>query len=271
LLLLAGGMLSAGMLYAILLDAVHVASFSIASLRPAIFVPAAAVLRIGFAMGLTNFGLWALAFVFPFALEDARFRALRRNNFAPQPSCPAALPSRAPLPAQHAQRHRCAGDRGPERGRRLLAALGDCCRLAPRPGACRRWGTRSDWLRHYRTLESGTRAASRSLDIGAGRAWAPPRLLPPAAVETRCSTAPGARERRPIDSPGEVVDREEAVCTVEDNGWECGREERPGASAALGAAAAALQYAERGQLPARIFLKQDAVDLEGESRSRRPQ
>src|SRR5712692_2294050 len=75
--LLIGGVISAGTLYALLLGAAHLASFSIAALRPETGAWAtSAALRIGFAMGLTNFGLWALAFVFPFALEDARFRAL---------------------------------------------------------------------------------------------------------------------------------------------------------------------------------------------------
>src|SRR5882762_5308675 len=78
--LLAGGMLSAGALYALLLEAMHLASFPLPMLRPVMSVGTPAALRIGFAMGLTNFGLWALAFVFPFALEDARFRGLEAQQ-----------------------------------------------------------------------------------------------------------------------------------------------------------------------------------------------
>ena len=62
--LLAGGMLSAGALYALLLEAMHLASAPFPILRPAMSVSTISALRIGFAMGLTNFGLWALAFVF---------------------------------------------------------------------------------------------------------------------------------------------------------------------------------------------------------------
>src|SRR5260370_25490024 len=72
LVLVIGGMLSAGTLYALLLYGMHFVSLSLAMLRPAAGEWAtSAALRVGFAMGLTNFGLWALAFVFPFALEDA--------------------------------------------------------------------------------------------------------------------------------------------------------------------------------------------------------
>jgi len=85
LVLLIGGALSAGTLYALLLYAMHLASLSIAMLRPGTGAWAAsAALRIGFAMGLTNFGLWALAFVFPFALEDARIRALEAQQLRTQ-------------------------------------------------------------------------------------------------------------------------------------------------------------------------------------------
>src|SRR5256886_3564002 len=62
LVLLVGGMLSAGTLYAVLLYAVHRAAFSFAASPPMLGARtgAATALRVGFAMGLTNFGLWAL-------------------------------------------------------------------------------------------------------------------------------------------------------------------------------------------------------------------
>src|SRR5207245_11448245 len=82
LVLLVGGRLSAGALYAVLLYAVHRAASSFAALplMRGAWTGAAAALRVGFAMGLTNFGLWALAFVFPFALDAARFRALEARQ-----------------------------------------------------------------------------------------------------------------------------------------------------------------------------------------------
>src|SRR6202171_3360493 len=66
LVLLIGGVLSAATLFATLLYAMHLASYSIPIFRPETGPWAtSAALRIGLAMGLKNFGLWALAFVFP--------------------------------------------------------------------------------------------------------------------------------------------------------------------------------------------------------------
>jgi hypothetical protein len=253
LLLLAGGMLSAGTLYAILLDAVHVASFSIASLRPAIFVPAAAVLRIGFAMGLTNFGLWALAFVFPFALEDARFRALEAQQLRTAAEL-ARLRS-------HLEPHfllntlnaiAALATEDPSAARRLLAALGDLLRDSLRDqGAMQTLGDQIDWLRHYAHILEERHAGRLAFhwNLGAGtRTALLPRLLLQPLVENAVQHGALARENGGrIEVRAEVVDARKLVCTVEDNGLGMpDGKKRPGAFGLHSVQRRlALQYAER--------------------------
>src|SRR5438105_2852142 len=97
--LLAGGMLSAGALYALLVEAMRLASSPLPILRPMMSVGTPAALRIGFAMGLTNFGLWALAFVSPFALADARVRPLEAPPLGSASELgPPVWPPERPLP-----------------------------------------------------------------------------------------------------------------------------------------------------------------------------
>src|SRR5882724_4265279 len=183
LLLLAGGMLSAGTLYALLLDAVHVASFSLPILRPATGEPATAfVLRIGFAMGLTNFGLWALAFVFPFALEDARFRALEAQQLRTAAEL-ARLRSHLEPPF-------------------LLNTLNAIAALATEDPIEERHAGR---LAFQWNLGGGTRTALL------------PRLLLQPLVENAVNHGALAREDGGrIEVRAEVVDAKKLVCTVED-------------------------------------------------------
>ena len=253
LVLLAGGMLSAGTLYAMLLDAVHVASFSIASLRPASVVDTAAVLRIGFAMGLTNFGLWALAFVFPFALEDARFRALEAQQLRTAAEL-ARLRS-------HLEPHfllntlnaiAALATEDPSAARRLLAALGDLLRDSLRDqGAMQTLGDQIDWLRHYAHILEERHAGRLAFywNVGAGtRTALLPRLLLQPLVENAVQHGALARENGGrIEVRAEVVDAKKLVCTVEDNGLGMhDGKKRPGAFGLHSVQRRlALQYAER--------------------------
>src|SRR5229473_7664500 len=148
LVLVIGGMLSAGTLYALLLYGMHFASLFIAMLRPAAGEWAnSAALRIGFAMGLTNFGLWALAFVFPFALEDARFRALEAQQLRTAAEL-ARLRSHLEPHFLLNTLNAIAGltTEDPRAARRLLASLGDLFLHSRDESEMQPLGEQIDWL-----------------------------------------------------------------------------------------------------------------------------
>jgi len=79
------GAIVSGLFFAGLLWTTRAATLSIATLRPH-YGPwgGVDVLRVGFAMGVTSFAVWALAFVFPFAVEDAHVRALEADKLRSQ-------------------------------------------------------------------------------------------------------------------------------------------------------------------------------------------
>ena len=79
------GALTAGLFFAGLLSATRAATFSFApQLVHSEPYGEGDVLRVGFAMGLTYFALWALAFVLPAVAEDARVRALEADKLRTQ-------------------------------------------------------------------------------------------------------------------------------------------------------------------------------------------
>jgi signal transduction histidine kinase len=254
LLLLIGGMLSAGTLYALLLSAAHFVSLSIPALRPATGEWAsAAAFRIGFAMGLTNFGLWALAFVFPFALEDARFRALEAQQLRTAAEL-ARLRSHLEPHFLLNTLNAIAGltTENPRAARRLLASLGDLFRDSLRDqGEMQPLGEQIDWLRHYAQILEERHAGQLAFawKVGAGtRAALLPRLLLQPLVENAVKHgALGRKDGGKIEVRAEVVDAKKLVCTIEDNGL--GMPEgktRPDAFGLLSVRRRlALQYAER--------------------------
>jgi signal transduction histidine kinase len=223
--LLAGGMLAAGTLYALLLEVTHLASFSIPALRPARGEWAtSAALRIGFAMGLTNFGLWALAFVFPFALEDARFRALEAQQLRT-----AAELSRL---RSHLEPHfllntlnAIAGltTADPRAARRLLASLGDLLRDSLRDQAdMQTLGEQIDWLRQYAQIleerHAGRLAFHWEVGPGTRMALLPRLLLQPLVENAVKHGALGRKNGGRVEIRIEMVAANKLVCTIEDNG-----------------------------------------------------
>ena len=219
------GVISAATLYTLLFYAIHLASLSLPILRPTSGPWATlAALRIGIAMGLTNFGLWALAFVFPFALDDARFcelevRQLRtaaelarlRSHLEPHfllntLSAIAALVTEDPRAA-----------------RRLLASLGELLRAALHDeGEMQPLGEQIDWLRHYAQILEERHAGNLTFSWRVGpetRAALLPRLLLQPLVENAVKHGALARKNGGrIEVRAEVVDSQRLVCTVEDNG-----------------------------------------------------
>lgn len=223
--LLIGGMLSAGTLYALFLEAMHLASFSLAMLRPTTGEwGTAAALRIGFAMGVTNFGLWALSFVFPFALEDARFRALEAQQLrtgAELARLRSHLEPHFLLNTLNAIAGLATED--PRAARRVLSSLGDLLRDSLRDqGEMQTLGEQIDWLRHYARIleERHSGRLAFHWDVGPGtRAALLPRLLLQLLIENAVKHGALARQEGGwIEIRTEVLGAKKLVCTVADNG-----------------------------------------------------
>src|SRR5260370_11644579 len=212
-----------------------------------------AALRIGFGMGLTNFGLWALAFVWPFALEDARFRALEAQQLRTAAELAGLRAHREPLLILNALKA-IAGlvTEDPGAARRLLASLGDLLRDSLRDeGEMQTLGEQIDWLRHYaRILEerhAGQLAFRWEVAAETRGALLPRLLLQPLVENAVKHGALGRKEGGRVEVRAEVVEAKKLVCTVEDNGR--GMPEgktRPGAFGLPSVRRRlALQYAER--------------------------
>src|ERR1700686_651258 len=228
LVLLVGGVLSAGTLYALLFYGMHLATLSIAVFEA--FRPTAgawttsAALRIGFAMGLTNFGLWALAFVFPFAMEDARFRALEAQQLRTAAEL-ARLRSHLEPHFLLNTLNAIAGlvTEDPRASRRLLASLGDLLRDSLNPDdEMQTLDAQIEWLRRYakilETRHAGHLAFHWKVGGGTHRALLPRLLLQPLvenAVKHGALMRAGGGE---ITVRTELADGEKLICTIEDNG-----------------------------------------------------
>ena len=251
---LIGGMLSWGLLHAALYYAMHLVSISVAIFRPELGAWATtAALRIGFAMGLTNFGLWALAFVLPFALEDARFRALEAEQLRTAGEL-ARLRSHLEPHFLLNTLNTIAGltTEDPRAARRLLASLGDLLRDSLRDqNEMQTLGEQIDWLRQYgRILEerhAGRLAFRWEVGVGTRPALLPRLLLQPLVENAVKHGALARKDGGLIEVRTEVVDAKKLVCTVEDNGLGIpNRQFRPGAFGLHSVQRRlALQYAER--------------------------
>jgi len=182
----------------------------------------------GFVFGQLHAGLWAMAFVYPFAAEDARVRAFEAERLR------AAIEA-AQLRA-HLEPHfllntlnAIAGlvTEDPREARRLIACLGDLLRDAARPGnELQTVDQELAWLNRYAAilLARHRDALKFRWEISpAARAALVPRLLLQPLVEN--AVKHGALKR---STGGEVVVRAaverdaqgeaRVVCSVEDNG-----------------------------------------------------
>lgn len=107
----------------------------------------------GFLFGQFHFGIWALAFVYPFAVEDARLRALeaeRLKSDADLARLRAHLEPHFLLNTLNAIAGLVTED--PRAARRLLAALGDLLRDATAEGEMQAVGAEVEWLRRYAAI-----------------------------------------------------------------------------------------------------------------------
>src|SRR5215470_14427218 len=219
------GAVASGLLFAGLLSAARAASAWLPPLRPH-YGPwgSADVLRVGFAMGLTSFALWALAFVFPFAVEDARVRALEAEKLRSQTEL-AQLRSHLEPHFLLNTLNAIAGLVGedPDKARRLIGTLGDLLRDSVGPSSeMQTLDEGIGWLRRYAHIlearHDGHLAFTWEVAGEARRALLPRLLLQP-LVEN--AVKHGALMRAgggAITVRAGVRDGRKLVCTVEDNG-----------------------------------------------------
>lgn len=193
-------------------------------IRPGILVAPWRSVAWGFLFGQFHFGIWALAFVYPFAVEDARLRALeaeRLKSDADLARLRAHLEPHFLLNTLNAIAGLVTDD--PRAARRLLAALGDLLRDATRDGEMQAVGAEVEWLRRYAAIlearYDGSIAFKWEIDPRASGVEVPRLLLQP-LVENAVKHGALAR-----GEGGEVVvsvelDGDDSVlrCTISDNG-----------------------------------------------------
>lgn len=217
------GAVTAGIFFAGLLFATRAAVLSLAPLLPQDDWRGAVVLNVGFAIGLTSFALWALAFVLPFAVKDAQVRALEADKLRTQVEL-AQLRSHLEPHFLLNTLNAIAGlvTEDPRQARQLLGSLGDLLRDSVAPdGEMQTLDDQIEWLRRYAQILE-TRHGRNLIfrwEIGdATRRALLPRLLLQPLVEN--AVKHGALMRA---GGGEITVRTELagpklVCTVEDNG-----------------------------------------------------
>jgi signal transduction histidine kinase len=219
------GAVAAGLFFAGLLWAIRAASLSIAPLRPH-YGPwgPADVLRVGFAMGLTSFAVWALAFVVPFAVENERVRALEADKLRTQAELAqlrAHLEPHFLLNTLNAIAGLVTED--PRKARQLIGSLGDLLRDSAIPdGEMQTLDEQIEWLRRYAQILEERHAGHLAFHWevgGATRRALLPRLLLQPLVENAVKHGALMREGGgEITVRTELADGPKLICTVEDNG-----------------------------------------------------
>jgi signal transduction histidine kinase len=214
----------AGIFFAGLLRATRALILSIVPLPPS-YEPFGEgdVLRVGFMMGLTYFALWALVFVLPVVVEDARVRALEADKLRTQAEF-AQLRSHLEPHFLLNTLNAIAGlvSEDPRQARKLLGSLGDLLRDSVAPGGeMQALDEQIEWLRRYaqilETRHAGNLLFRWEIGDGTSRALLPRLLLQP-LVEN--AVKHGALMRA---GGGQITVRTERsgpklVCTIEDNG-----------------------------------------------------
>jgi signal transduction histidine kinase len=220
------GAVTAGIFFAGVLWASRAASLSIAPVLRPHYGPwgGADVLRVGFAMGLSSFALWALAFVFPFAVEDARVRALEADKLRTQAELAQLRSHLEPhflLNTLNAIAGLVAED--PRKACQLIGTLGDLLRDSVTPdGEMQRLDEQIEWLRRYAQILEARHAGHLAFhwEVGGGtRPALLPRLLLQPLVEN--AVKHGALMRAgggEITVRTELADGPKLICTIEDNG-----------------------------------------------------
>jgi signal transduction histidine kinase len=204
--------------------------------RPGPMLPPWRSAVFGFLFGLFQFGIWTLAFVYPFAVEDARLRAAEAERLA-------SAADLARLRA-HLEPHfilntlnAIAGlvTEDPREARRLLGALGDLLRDATKDGdEMRPVDEEIAWLRRYAAILEARYDSLRfawDVDERAGGVLVPRLLLQP-LVEN--AVKHGALQRDGVGSVSIAVRAtgDALTCVIADDGP--GMPETPARSGAFG-------------------------------------
>jgi signal transduction histidine kinase len=192
----------------------------------------------GFLFGQFHLGIWALAFVYPFAVEDARLRALeaeRLKSDADLARLRAHLEPHFLLNTLNAIAGLVTED--PRAARRLLAALGDLLRDATRDDEMQAVGAEVDWLRRYAAIlearYDGTIAFKWEVDPRAAEVEVPRLLLQPLVENAVKHGALARGEGGEVTVSVQLDGQEELLrCTVSDNGPGIG--DAPARSGAFG-------------------------------------
>ena len=220
-----GAAVVAGLFFAGLLSATRAATLSLTPVRPGSDPWGEGdVLRVGFAMGLTYFALWALAFVLPAVAEDARVRALEADKLRTQAEL-AQLRSHLEPHFLLNTLNAIAGlvTEDPREARRLIGTLGDLLRDSVTPeGEMQTLDEQIEWLRRYaqilETRHAGHLAFHWEVGGGTQRALLPRLLLQPLvenAVKHGALMRAGGGK---ITVRTELADGPKLICTIEDNG-----------------------------------------------------
>ena len=215
---------AAGLFFAGLLWATRAATYSIPLLRPH-YGPwgGVDVLRVGFAMGLTSFAIWALAFVFPFAVEDARVRALEADKLRTQVEL-AQLRSHLEPHFLLNTLNAIAGlvTEDPRQARKLLGSLGDLLRDSVGPSAeMETLDAQIEWLRRYaqilETRHDGQLTFHWEIGDGTPSALLPRLLLQP-LVENAVRHGIGKLSDTGVIEIAAVAVSGDLLLSVRDNG-----------------------------------------------------
>jgi signal transduction histidine kinase len=178
----------------------------------------------GFLFGQFHFGIWALAFVYPFAVEDARLRAFeaeRLKSEADLARLRAHLEPHFLLNSLNAIAGLVTED--PRAARRLLAALGDLLRDATREGEMQAVGAEVEWLQRYAAIlearYDGAIVFQWDVDPRASELEVPRLLLQPlvenAVKHGALARGEGGEVRVSVKLEG---DDRILCCTISDNG-----------------------------------------------------
>jgi signal transduction histidine kinase len=218
------GAVGAGVFFALLLRVTRAATFALTTVRAGSqSYNEWDVVRVGFMNGVTFFALWALVFVLPVVMENARVRGLEAEKLRTEAELSQLRSHLEPhflLNTLNAIAGLVSED--PRLARQLLGNLGDLLRDSVAPGAdIETLEAQIEWLRRYARILETRHAGHLAFrwEIGDGTPTALlPRLLLQPLVEN--AVKHGALMRA---GGGEIVVRTKLdgcrlVCTVEDNG-----------------------------------------------------
>jgi len=218
------GAVGSGILFAALLRVTRAATYAMTTVRAGSEpYDQMDVLRVGFMMGLTYFALWALVFVLPAVMENARIRGLEAEKLRTEAEL-AQLRSHLEPHFLLNTLNAIAGlvSEDPRLARQLIGNLGDLLRDSVAPGAeMETLDAQIEWLRRYARILETRHPGHLAFrwEIGDGT---PPALLPRLLLQPLVENAVkhGALMRA---GGGEItvrtkLDAGRLVCTIEDNG-----------------------------------------------------